>query len=118
MATEPNLAAAAENAYKNLYVHFTGNNFAASLTAFAAASLLQFNNVQDPNMHPPANWCALLEAYAAGLPGPAVQITPVQLRQTVEYVFRFCHLVNYFNAQGVVTNAQAAAVLAAYNANF
>lgn len=107
------LIEAAGLAYNNCFTLWTANTLKTKLTAFAAACAPVF--IEDrPGDQPCGNWLVLIAALAKDM--IAVDVPFTDLNAAAQYVFRFCWLTTSLNTLTIVSNAQAAAVLAAYNA--
>lgn len=76
------------------------------------------NAFEDQNVdgRPVANWSSIVATIADDLPAAAVPLE--QLTQSVESVYKTCWIANYLDGQGLITSAQATAVLDAYNGAF
>jgi len=116
MPSEPNLTSAALNAYANMWVSTNGTNW----LAFCSEALPFFPDDR-PNNHPIANWLAVLSTLATTVVAEGNDPTAVELREAVSAVYRVCLLCNYLNGVPVspklISDAQAAALLAAYNSH-
>jgi hypothetical protein len=120
------LIGAADQCAVDLDVRWQADTLNTRLVAFAAAATAIFpTNVA--NNAPMANWCAVISAFAPSVinfsqTGFGVSIgqnSIPQYQTAVDYVYRFCKLAYYYNLTlGLITNAQAAALTAAYNAQF
>jgi hypothetical protein len=111
---QPNLINAAKISFEDLYTLWLGGTIKARLTAFWKAINPIFD-ANTPNDEPCGNWVELIAALATEM--SSVSVTFDDMNSAAQYVYRLCWLTNQLNAQTpqLVTNAQAAAVLAAYN---
>ena len=117
MATEPDLETAGYQAWDNLQPLWVNGTLATKLTAFASPALYALFPEQAENNHPVTNWLVQISALAATMNGAALADAGA-LRQAVQYVFRLCFMTSQLQIQTLITAPQAAAVLAAYNAQF
>lgn len=120
MAAEPDLEHAAVTAADHLYTLWLANTLKTALTTFwgsligaGAADKFPQDNA---NNHPVSNWLILIAALAKGMPASNVSYT--DLDTAINYVYRVCWMTNQLDVQGLISSAQATAVLTAYNANF
>ncbi len=117
----PDLATAAGLAYDNLDTQWVALTLKPSLQNFWSAINPLFVE-QTPNDHPISNWIALIAGVASECPAAASSADlPGQfqfLNAAAQYVYRICWLANYLEGQGLITSAQATAVLAAFNSSF
>jgi len=119
MATAATLEQAAGQAYANLSTKWASNLLKSRLTQFWQASIGPTADVfpeQNANSRPVANWMTVIAAISSLLPATDVPIE--QLSESATAVYKVCWLAFVLNGQGLVTNAQATALLAAYNAAF
>jgi len=122
MATAANLNQAAGQAATNLNVLWFAGTLGAKLALFAADCAATFVE-SNPNDHAMGDWLAVIAALANGIPAGlfAVGIPNASFQQAAaasRYISGMCFLGAQLNTQSLITNAQAAAVLAAYNARF
>jgi hypothetical protein len=73
---------------------------------------------QNSNTHPVTNWMAIITALTTNM--PAANVPLPQLEESILDVFRMVWIVIALNAQSttLVSNAQVAAVLAAFDAAY
>jgi hypothetical protein len=119
---EANLQDAASNAYAHLGNTWKNGDLKTKLTAFYVAINGTFEE-QTPNDHPIGNWIALIAGVAGECPSAFTDIADQYaqfpyLNAAAQYVYRLCWLADYLEDQLFISSAQAAAVLAAYNAQF
>lgn len=121
---EANLQDAAAHAFVNLHPWWVGGGatLAARLTTFVNTAKASFPDAT-PSNHPVTNWLAIISAFATTI--PAVQAgfgfasaTQPYYSQACSFVYRICWIAYYLNSINLLTNAQASALLAAYNASF
>jgi hypothetical protein len=115
MASASDLEQAAKQAWLNLAPLSISGTLRAKLLAFCAAISPQFN-VGNPGDRPTINWNAILWAHAQTM-SPVADNWPA-LRVAADYLYRLCFMTNQADNQSMITTAQAAAVLTAYNAQF
>jgi len=123
MPAAVDLIDAAGQAPVDLLARWQADTLNARLVAFAATATAIFPT-STANNAPIANWCSVISAFAPSIinftQAAHVGLNTIPQYQTaVDYVYRLCKLANYYNVTlGLITNAQAAALLAAYNAQF
>lgn len=119
MTMAATLVEAANLSYSQLALKWTANTLRTATAAFAAAASPVFPDSQD-NCRPVGNWMVLIDALVSTLPPAPLPVAVSDLNQDVEYVARMCYAAFTLNAQvpQLVTNAQATALLAAWNAAF
>jgi len=118
-----NLQAAAAAAYTNLDTQWVAGTLKTALTTFWQSIDATFPD-QSPNNQPIGNWIALIAAVAYecpatppfGVGNPKDQWT--FFNTAAQYVYRICWLGDYLDGQGLISSAQATALLAAFNACF
>jgi hypothetical protein len=115
MAAEPTLSQAAYQAVNNLKPWWADNTLKTRLTTFAADLQATFPD-QTPDNHPVGNWLAIIAALADQMPAAAVPFT--SFMTAADYVYKMCWMTNQLDVQNLISAAQAAAVLAEYNADF
>lgn len=117
MATASTLQEAAGQAYDNLEISWLSNNLKTNTRDFAAAVLSQFPD-ENANARPVANWATILSSFSKVM--PATNVPQTELTSAVEVVYKACWLASYLTTTTpqMVTTAQAAAMLASYNAAF
>ena len=115
MATAPTLLAAAGQAFDNLYIRWQTNQLRVRVIAFCTAAALTFPD-DNARSRPVGNWLIVIRGYVEPL--PAVSIELDDLNALAQQIYRICYLASQLNTSGDVTNAQATALLANYNANF
>lgn len=119
---EATLQSAAANVFVNLQNWWRGGGsfLAQQLTLFVNTAKASFPDAA-PNNHPITNWLAIIAAFATTIPvvgssfGDAAATQPY-FSEASSYVYRICWMADYLNSIGLITNGQAAALLAAYNA--
>lgn len=123
MATATDLLDAALETPSNLYTLWAADTLQARVTSFASDLIDDFPQDNADN-HPIANWLAIIAAFAPTIlsydngGSDLGQNTEQTFQTAVRYVYRICKLGYYYEDQGFITPAQAAAILAAYNARF
>jgi hypothetical protein len=117
MAFAVNLENAGFLTYEQLYLKYAANTLDSATAGFAAAANPIFPD-EIANNRPVGNWLILIDALVATLPTGLVG--QKEFNQLVEYVARMCIAGYTINTQTppLITNAQAAALLAAWNAAF
>jgi hypothetical protein len=128
MTAAANLFDAANLTAANLYPLWVNDTLQAAVVAYAATPALAtaFEEAATNN-HPIGNWLAVIAAQATAIL-PYVQGefssapygigTITAMNKAVDYIYRLCKLGFALNEQDLITDAQAAALLAAYNDNF
>lgn len=130
MPAATDLDDAAGQAPADMELLWQADTLRADVIAFWTAALAAVP-ITGPNNAPLANWCAVIAAFApsilpyespaSGFPNPGeggiAQSTLDTYQTAVDYVYRLCKLAAYLQAQGLISGAQAAALLAAYNDN-
>lgn len=119
MTMAATLVEAANLSYSQLALKWTANTLRTATSAFAAAASPIFPDGQD-NSRPVGNWLVLIDALVSTLPPTPQPVSVSDFNQTVEYVARMCYAAFTLNAQvpQLVSNAQAAALLIAWNTAF
>ena len=115
MAAEPDLESAAFGAVDNLLPWLADNTLKSRLAAFAENLNDEFPD-GTPNDRPVGNWLGLIAVVSDRMPAANVPFT--EFMTSADYVYKICWMANQLDVQGLITPAQAAAVLAEYNANF
>lgn len=113
MATATTLAQAAGQTFDNLNVRFLANQMKAVLTLFWKNTINIFPD-GDVNSHPVSNWLTVIAAIADQMPSTNVPLE--QLTAASEAVYRLCWMASFLAGAALITNAQAASLLASYNA--
>lgn len=116
MATEPDLETAAENAWNNLMPFWIAGTAATRMTAFVTAVLAALPEQQE-GAHPAVNWVIQIQALASTM-NANPQADVGALRDGATLIYHTCFMANQLNVQTLITAGQAAAILAAYNAQF
>lgn len=103
--------------YPQMSLQWAANTLDTSAASFAAAASPLFSD-GIPNDRPVGNWLILIDGLVSTL--PAGLVGQKDFNQLVEYVARMCIAAFTINAQSppMISNAQAAALLAAWNAAF
>lgn len=123
MAAAPDLFEAAEQAPADLQLLWQADTLQDDVIAFWREALVAVP-ASIPNNKPLANWLAIIAAFAPSiLDYEATNVTGTQnmlgtlttYQTSVDYVYRFCKLAYALQGQGLITNTQATALLAAYN---
>ena len=109
------LRQAALQAWDNMFPLCALGTLKTSITAFIAAITPSFDQ-QRQGDHPMLNWISVLAGFNAQSEGDALDWP--ELRIACDYVYRLCWMGFQASTQGLITPTQAAAVLAAYNAQF
>jgi hypothetical protein len=115
MAAEVSLTAAAYNAVINLKPLWAANTLKARLTTFANDLQATFPDQISDN-RPVGNWLGIIAALADQMPVAAVPFT--DFMTAADYVYKACWMANQLDVQNLISAAQAAAMLAEYNADF
>lgn len=115
MAAAISLKQAALQTWDNLFPLSALGTLDTQLLAFIAAIEPTFSE-QQPNDHPIENWISVLAGFVANMQGAAFDWS--ELRVAADYVYRMCWMAFQLNTQGLISNAQAAAMLAQYNSKF
>jgi len=116
MAAAATLPDAASDAFANLRTLWLADTLKTKLTAFCRAVLPEFPQSED-NSHPVSNWAVLIYALASQM--PASNVTYDDLITAADEVYRICWITNQLGVeQTQISGAQAAFVLATYNAQF
>lgn len=115
------LQEAAGLAFGNVSTAWRAGNLKTHLTAFWEEADPLFPD-QALNNHPIANWIAMIAAVANECPTQdGTKDTRFAqfpyMNSAALYVYKLCWLASYFETEGLITNAQAVALLAAYNAH-
>lgn len=115
MAAAPDLRAASWTTSVQLNLAWVATTLGAKLIAFNSAASLIFDD-NEPNDRPVGNWIVLLQATAAsGTPGG---YSIAQFDEACDRVARIC-MAGFLAVQtGRISSAKAAALLAAWNAQF
>lgn len=113
MATATTLAQAAGQAFDNLHIRWLANGLKSVLTAFWQQTLPTFPE-SEPNSHPVSNWLTLIAVIADDIPATNVPVD--QLTIAAQRLYRLCWMGSVLQQSGGITNAQAAFLLASYNA--
>lgn len=123
MATATDLLDAATQTPANLNTLWRADTLQARVTAFASDLVDDFPD-DVPSNRPIANWLAVIAAFAPTIQSfdnagsHLGQNTEQTFQAAVRYVYRICKLGYYYEDEGFISSAQAAAILAAYNARF
>jgi hypothetical protein len=117
MAAHASLLLAAQNCFEDMTAQTIAGTLPAALATFLDAIQPTFSDDR-ANDHPILNWIAVLYAYQVQMSGGANNY--VELRVAADYMYRFCFMAYQAQTQtpALITGAQAAVILAAYNANF
>lgn len=107
----------------DLLARWKADTLKAAVIAFAQDLYDDFPD-DLPDNHPIANWLAVIGAFAPTIQdfenatgaSSTGQDSVTTYSAAVRYVYRLCRLAFYYEDQGGITPAQAAAILAAYNA--
>lgn len=113
--SESTLISAAQNAFTNLDVLWVAGTLKTQLVAFYTGLFPLFPD-QAPNNHPVANWGVLLAAATSQLPSSNVSF--LSLAVIADQLYRLCYLASVLATQNLISNTQATALLALYNAEF
>ncbi len=123
MATAVSLPAAAGQSFDDLYPIWVagGDTFRTAVATFASSLLPTFPD-SDTVGRPIADWLAVLATVASSMPSvvaPATTDFSLYFVPVQDHVYRVCWLgAKAMPTSPQITNAQQAALLAAYNANF
>lgn len=111
-----NLEDAADQAYARLSLRWTANTIQASFQAYIVACSSVVNDATE-KVRTVGNWLVPMTALSTELTAEAANPASQALfNKCVDYVYRFNMAAFYANVLGNITAAQAAALLAAYNA--
>lgn len=109
-----NLVDAASDSFNDCYALWLANTLKAKLALFANGLLPTFPQ-QQLNAHPVSNWLTLILVASTRMPSSNVGYS--DFLAAVDYMYRCCWMTNQLGVtQSLITSAQAAAVLASYNA--
>lgn len=124
MTVAADLLEAANLTPQNLRIRWEADTLQTRMIAFWQAINPSFDE-QTPNDHPVADWIAVIAAFAPAIlpfaananPGatPWAGGTITTFELAVDYVYRLCKFAFYYT---LITPAQKATILAAYNAQF
>ncbi len=109
------LVDAANKSYTDLYALWVATTLKAKLTSFYAAAQVIFPDQTAAAVAPCNNWLSLIASLYTTM---AATVAYQDMNTSANYVYRLCWVANALETQGLVTSAQATALLAAYNANF
>lgn len=112
---EPTLTEAAKQSWTNMVDLTIAGTLGSAIATFCRAVIAAFPAPTTKN-HPVLNWNAVLFGYQSQMGGSANDY--VELRISADYVYRLCYMAAQSQTQGLISTTQAAAILAAYNANF
>lgn len=117
MTVAVSLPDAAVIAADNLYTLYIGGTLKTKSTAFWQSIQDTFPE-QQVDSHPVSNWLTLIANTADQM--PVANVPYRDLDSMIEFVYRLCFVASQLNSQTpkLVSNVQAAALLAAYNAQF
>lgn len=128
MTVAANLLEAANLTAANLYPLWVNDTLKDQVAGFAAApALVAAFEEAVPSNHPVGNWLAVIAAQAttildyvqgtfSGSPYGIGTITA--MNAAVDYIYRLCKVAYALSLQGLISGAQASALLAAYNSFF
>jgi hypothetical protein len=108
------LQQAAGICYDQMHVQFLIGNLRTRLLIFCSAILPVFPE-SAPNGLPVANWAMVIDAASQAIPSPAVLIN---LSVTAQFMYKCLWQTDALEDLGLITTAQADAVLDAFNASF
>jgi hypothetical protein len=109
------LQAAANAAYDDMFVWWQSTQLKARLTGFGVQAALIFSD-DNPNDRTVGDWFVPIQALAT-IMGAAVQPL-TQFNAAVQYVYRICWQGDAMQTAGLITPAQAAALLVQFNTWF
>lgn len=113
-----NLTDAADTTYARVSLVWTANTIRTKVAAFIVAAAIPFSDTT-PNDRPVLNWLVPLTALSTQMTANADTPLPqAMFNAAVDYIYRMCFAGAFAQSAGRITNAQAAALLAAWNANF
>mgnify|MGYP001600440290 CR=1 FL=1 len=115
MAAALTLVQAAQESLQNMAVQTVAGTLKTRIATFLDTIQAQLDS-EIPENHPIINWSAVLYGYQTQMAGGANDY--IELRISGDYVYRLCYMAAQSQDQSLITGAQAAAILAAYNANF
>lgn len=120
MASASSLTQAAGQTFNNLFAKWTAGTLKTNLVAFSGPAVLAEFPEQAPTNHPISNWLVLISSLAFNMEsGNSFLFVPYeQVVTATTYVYRICWMGEKLNTQTSISGAQAAALLAAYNAAF
>ncbi len=117
MTIAANLVEAANLSYLNIYTPWQlGVPLITKLLTFSSNVAAQFSDTR-PNDRPVGNWIIPFQAFAVFMQTAPIRV-PTNLNTAVQFVYRICYATNQLNVQGLISGAQATAVLTSYNALF
>lgn len=123
MTVAATLLEAAGLANSNLFALWQASTLQTRVIAFANDINDDFDE-QIVDDRPIGDWIAVIAAFAPTILGYNVNSatfgrnTIATFETAVSHVYRICKFAFYYHAQGLITNAQRDAILAAYNARF
>jgi hypothetical protein len=122
MASATDLPQAAGQSFHNLFTLWLpgGDALQSAVAAFADTLLPTFPDGETVG-RPIADWLVLIASIAQQMPSVTApdQVPYGQLAAAADYVYRICWLAAKPTPQApAISNAQQAAILTAYNANF
>ncbi len=115
MATATTLSQAAGQAFDNLHIQWLANQLGGAtgrIVLFCEATLALFPESL-PASNPVSNWITVF--WALGIRLPTTNVPVDQLTDAAEILYRLCWMAFSLIGNGITT-AQAAALLAQYNA--
>lgn len=117
MAMAANLSSAATLSYSQVSLTWYALTLKAKFAAFITdvSPLLEDSK---PNDRTVGNWLIPMQALSTAMSSSLAAVTEAQFNGVVEYLYRFCYAAAFAQAQLRITNAQAVALLAAWNARF
>lgn len=117
MTVAADLLDAANKAPQNIRALWQANTLQTKLVAFWQAISPSFSE-QTPSDRPIGDWIAIIASLAPSvLPYASTTTgTITEASLAYDYVYRLCKFAYYYHLQGLITNAQRTAILAAYNA--
>lgn len=115
------LVEAAQQAQDNLFQQWLANHLQGHLSSFCEDLLPQFPDSL-PAGRPVSNWLTVMWALAEQMFPDTVASVPLVeytlLNTAAQYMYHLCYLADQLNSQGLITNAQATAILIEYNNQF
>jgi hypothetical protein len=115
MPAAGNLQAAANDCYDSMFVFWAVGQLKFRMTGFCALAAQSFSDAL-PNDRTVGNWLIPMQALAESMGAGVVPVT--QFNAAAQYVYRICWQGDAMDTAGLITNAQATALLLAYNSFF
>lgn len=115
MTIATSLAQAAGLTFDNLQVKWAIGQLKVRMTNFWSQVIDLFPE-SEVNSHPVSNWLTVVASLSDQLP---LGVTPLtDLDNSAQAIYRTCWMGSALQTQGLITTAQANALLGSYNGNF